>query len=120
MPRGMRDRYYVLEATEVEPQEIVRCYDGSVMTRHPEGHGERKVYCSRYDDCLGEAMRRRWRGFGCEACGVDDPISKEQARDELIGIAALINAARGHWRLASQGIRAPGQQRRVAKGDDSE
>lgn len=30
--------------------------------------GKRNLYCTSYNDCIGEALRAGWEGFSCEAC----------------------------------------------------
>lgn len=60
--------------------------------------GKRNVLCRRYGNCVTYAASRAWRGFSCEACDVEEPMTiAEQARDldGLIMFLHALNLARG-------------------------
>jgi hypothetical protein len=39
------------------------------VTVEPESvEGHRNVFCDRYDDCLDEALGKRWSSWSCEHC----------------------------------------------------
>lgn len=42
----------------------------------PIEYGEvaRKLYCRRYERCLSYAVSKKWSGFGCQGCDVDEPL----------------------------------------------
>jgi hypothetical protein len=60
-----------------------------------EAPGRRRVYCRRYDGCLGVAVANDWPGFACHACGAYEPLTDvEEARDAR-GRLELVDLIRG-------------------------
>lgn len=49
----------------------------------------RKIYCSKYNDCLDHALALRWKGFTCNECCVDNPISRDQFKSDIISLLEL-------------------------------
>ncbi len=52
------------------------------MAEYPhKGHGFRKIYCNRYENCLDLAVKEDWEGFNCEECSHEGTV---QANDDYI------------------------------------
>lgn len=81
--------------------EAIRLSDGSLpqsgrATVDPDDI-ERRLYCRRAIQCLAVAQSRQWEALSCESCAVDDPISAEEQRQDMHGLAAILELARiGH------------------------
>ena len=49
----------------------------------------RRLYCSHYDKCLDESIRRNWQGFTCMRCPLSDQAENKPA------LGAFANHRRG-------------------------
>ncbi len=52
------------------PTEFRRLLDLQAVEQH------RDVFCAGYDDCLDEALDRRWANWSCEACRLFRPLHR--------------------------------------------
>ena len=73
--------------------EAIRLHDGSLPQSCHPGTLERRLTCRRISQCLALAGERRWEAMSCAMCTVDDPQSREEMRQDMIGMANLLRAA---------------------------
>lgn len=86
--------------------QMVRLPGGEILTSMHAVHDpelvRRKLFCRRQGACLEEAMKRRWDGLSCDACPVNDTMSRDEHRSDMVGLAELLKArAAVPWRAGS-------------------
>ena len=59
---------------------VARCADPATTQR---------LYCARRERCIDAAAEQNWPSLDCRRCLVDEPISEDQWRDEVRGLAEL-------------------------------
>lgn len=66
-------------------------------TGEPLGPGsiDRRFDCRRYRNCLDFADDQRWAGFHCACCPVREPRLAVEMRDDLVGLAELLEEIMG-------------------------
>lgn len=74
--------------------EAIRQPDGALpqsttATMNPDAV-ERKLHCRRAWRCLDLAEKREWQALSCMACTVEDPMSPEELRQDMHGLAAVL------------------------------
>lgn len=62
------------------------------LTDSDDAPDQRKLLCRRYSDCLSHALDMVWESFGCGRCGVDEPLTKDEQRRDLEGLAHFLSA----------------------------
>jgi len=78
--------------------EAIRLHDGSLpqstaQTSDPEAV-DRRLDCRRVSQCLSLAVDRHWEALSCGMCPIDDPLSREEQRQDMRGLAEMLDAAR--------------------------
>ena len=50
----------------------------------------RRLDCRRYSECLSRAHAEKWDGFACGECSAYEPLTRDEARTDMEGMAKLI------------------------------
>lgn len=70
--------------------------DGEILTRAPETSDpdevDRRINCRRQANCVGVAMREKWKGLSCAKCPVIDPMTTEEHRQQMVCLATMLDA----------------------------
>lgn len=61
-----------------------------------EAPDQRKLLCRRYRDCLSHAVAMVWESFGCGSCAVDEPLTRDEQKRDLDGLAGFLRALQLH------------------------
>lgn len=78
--------------------EAIRLADGAIpqstsATTDPE-RIDRRVNCRRVSQCVSLAVTRNWPALSCGMCPVNDPMGRDELRQEMHGIAEMLREAR--------------------------
>lgn len=72
-------------STGPDPTPIPQIHDPELVPEH------RRLDCRRYNGCLTVAYKQDWPGFSCAGCQVRDPLTDDERRSDLEGMARLIS-----------------------------
>lgn len=68
------------------PQRSEATPDEEEVTKH------KRIHCRRYTNCLTFAASQNWPGFACFDCRVEEPLSAEDQKRDLPGLAMFLSA----------------------------